>query len=66
MKNLLVPAVVPVAVGVHFLFNWLSRTDTRVGNALFDADHEAWCMAVEEKERELAELRGVEPQRRRI
>jgi hypothetical protein len=57
-------AVVPVGVGVWALFNWLAKTDTRAGHMLRESDHDAWQMAVQRKERELAELRNAEPYRR--
>lgn len=39
----------------------LPHTKTRIGKMLRASDHAAWKYAVEDKERELAELRKAEP-----
>lgn len=43
----------------------LPYSNTRIGRMLRESDHEAWRYAVEDKERELAELRSVEPRLRK-
>lgn len=48
---------------VCFLNWWLPRTNTGLGRTLRESDHAAWQYAVEDKEQELAELRGAEPKR---
>lgn len=50
-------------IGMYVLIHALAKSDTRIGTALRDSDHRSWEYAVEDRERELAELRAAEPRR---
>lgn len=54
-----IPAMLLVKLGL-----WrLEKGDTTVGRKLRSSTHEAWAIAVERKQRELAELMAAEPDR---
>lgn len=52
---------IPLWLAVTGGLAWLAKTDTRVGRNLRSTEHDAWEMAVESKQRELAELLAAEP-----
>lgn len=54
---------IPLIIGVVFyvVIQLLPKTNTRIGEALRRSDHAAWQYAVEDKERELTELKQAEP-----
>ncbi len=53
--------ILPAAIVIYGLLYLLTKSDTCIGRTLRESDHQAWQFAVEEKERELTELRGYEP-----
>lgn len=53
-----------VFIFLHLLFRWMRKGNGGVvGKKVRDSDHWAWQYAMEEKERELDELRKIEPPR---
>jgi hypothetical protein len=60
MSSYILAAIVISFVALLYI---LPHTKTRLGKLLRESDHAAWRDAVEEKERELAELRGMEPRK---
>ena len=53
--------ILPVGIAIYLLLHLLTKSNTRIGAALRESDHQAWQYAIEDKERELEELRSVEP-----
>ena len=62
MKILIVFGVAALLQGLLF---WFRRPHSggKVGQKIRDSDWHAWNMAVEDKERELDQLKNVEPER---
>lgn len=52
---------VPAVILIYIVMHLLTKSNTRLGQKLRASDHQAWQYAVEDKERELAELRRAEP-----
>jgi len=44
-------------LAIHGLLAWLKRTDTKVGRMITESDRAAAELAIEEREREIAEIR---------
>lgn len=48
-------------IGIFAAIHLLAKSNTRIGRALRESDHQAWQYAMEDKQQELDDLRRAEP-----